>query len=201
MTVGRCRACKDRDAPVTSLAAAFLQRTDGPVATRRGGRHGCLMPNLPGAAPGIERGGSLRSRPQALARHGCSDGHGATETQPATCGIVGMSTGREIPCPPPPMSDGHLWHGPGPGRIRVQDPFRGAARNAMLANALEGDSGRENRNAFPNTGDRDGSTDRLHGPAIGGTGTSRGRDWRRTPRPRELSFVQIVQSIIERGIE
>ena len=83
--------------------------------------------------------------------------------------------------PPPPMSDGHLRYGPGPGRIRVQDPFRGAARNAMLANALDGDSGLENRNAFPNTGDRDGSTDRLHGPAIGGTSTSRGRDWRRTP--------------------
>ncbi len=79
--------------------------------------------------------------------------------------------------PPPPMSDGHLWHGPGPGRIRVQDPFRGAARNAMLANAIDGDSGRENRNAFPNTGDREGSTDRLHGPAIEGTSTSRGRDW------------------------
>ena len=41
---------QDRDAPVPSLAAAFLQRTDGPVATRRGGRHGCLMPNLPDAA-------------------------------------------------------------------------------------------------------------------------------------------------------
>ena len=55
---------------------------------------GVHIPTLPDAARGIERGGSLRSRPHAPARHRRSGGRSATARRRATCGTVGVPIGK-----------------------------------------------------------------------------------------------------------
>ena len=52
----------------------------------------------PDAVPGIERGGSLRSRPQAPARHRRSRDRAATTRRPATCGSAGVHIAPASPC-------------------------------------------------------------------------------------------------------
>ncbi len=92
---------QDRDAPVQSRFDAFLPRTDRPERPAAGDGKGMPLPITPDATPGVQTG-SLRSQPQAPARHSRSNGCGATETQPPRCGIVGVSPGREVSCPPTP---------------------------------------------------------------------------------------------------
>ena len=47
---------------------------------------------------GIQRGGSLRSRPQAPKRHRHSGGRGATAKQPSTYGTAGAHIATVVPC-------------------------------------------------------------------------------------------------------
>ena len=61
---------------------------------------GLSMSILPDGTPGIERGGLLRSRPQALARHGRARVDVATEGLAATWGIAGVSAEGAFSCPP-----------------------------------------------------------------------------------------------------
>ena len=67
-------------------------------ATSRRRVDGRAHPTLPDAVPGIERGGSLRSRPQAPERHRRSGGRGATAKQPATYGTAGAHIAMTVPC-------------------------------------------------------------------------------------------------------
>ena len=72
-------------ATATRGSTAFLPRINGPERSpsRRVG-WACTIPTLPDAAPGIERGGSLRSRPPAPARHRRSGGRDPTARRPTT---------------------------------------------------------------------------------------------------------------------
>ena len=83
---------------------AFPHGIAGPGATSRRRVDGRAHPTLPDAVPGIERGGSLRSRPQAPERRRRSCGRGATAKPPATCGIGGAHIGMAMPCTSTPMS-------------------------------------------------------------------------------------------------
>ena len=73
-------------------------------ATSRRRVDGRAHPTLPDAVPGIEKGGSLRSRPQAPERHRRSGGRGATAKQPATCGTPGAHMEAAFSCTCMPMS-------------------------------------------------------------------------------------------------
>ena len=63
---------------------------------------GVPMSALPDAVPGIPKGRSLRSRPQAPARHRRSGDCVATGRRPATCETADVPIGRAFSCPPTP---------------------------------------------------------------------------------------------------
>ena len=79
--------CRESGCPHRACPLAFLQRTAGPVATRRGGWDGMHIPTSADATTGIEKGGSLRSRPPFPARHRRPGGRGATASRTTTCAI------------------------------------------------------------------------------------------------------------------
>ena len=81
-------------APQRPSRMGYLDRSD---PLRRVG-WGVHIRTLPDAVLGIQRGGSLRSRPQAPERHRRSGDRGATAKQPATYGTAGAHIATAVPC-------------------------------------------------------------------------------------------------------
>ena len=81
-------------APQRPSRMGYLDRSD---PLRRVG-WGVHIRTLPDAVLGIQRGGSLRSRPQAPERHRRSGDRGATAKQPATYGTAGAHIATVVPC-------------------------------------------------------------------------------------------------------
>ena len=79
-------ACRESGCPRRARPPAFLQRTAGSVATRRGGLGGSAHPNLRRCHNG-HRKRSLRARPPCPARHRRPGGRGATASRTTTCAI------------------------------------------------------------------------------------------------------------------
>ena len=90
MARGTAQAAKSGTRP-SQVTDGLPARDCWTGATSRRRVDGRAHPTLPDAVPGIERGGSLRSRPQAPERHRRSGGRGATAKQPATCTCTSMS--------------------------------------------------------------------------------------------------------------
>ena len=89
--------CRESGCPHRACPLAFLQRTAGPVATRRGGWDGMHIPTSADATTGIEKGGSLRPRPPFPARHRHPGGRGTTAIRPTTCVATAVHVRTAIP--------------------------------------------------------------------------------------------------------
>ncbi len=94
----------------------------GPIDRRspEGGWDGSAHPNPPRATLGTEIGGSLRSRPQVLARHRDPGDRSTTARPPATCGIGGVPIRNAFPRTSTPVSHVTLWIGIGRVENRLQ---------------------------------------------------------------------------------
>ena len=86
------------DAPVLGTQKAFPHGIPGRSDPLRRVGWGVHIRTLPDAVLGIQRGGSLRSRPQAPERHRRSGDRGATAKQPATYGTAGAHIATVVPC-------------------------------------------------------------------------------------------------------
>ena len=102
---GRCRP---------RWATAFLHRTDGAGATRRGGRHGLAHAEPTRCRSRHPKGpGRSRPRPGDPDRQRRSGGRGTTPSRPATCGALNPHAHAAFPCTSTPMSFSHLRIGNG----------------------------------------------------------------------------------------
>ena len=109
---GSSPACRESRCPHRERPLAFLQRTAGPVATRRGGWDEVHIPTPLDATPGIEKGGSLRTRPSSPARHSRPGGRGVTTSRTTTCVADDMHVRTPIPRTWGALSHVRLRRGP-----------------------------------------------------------------------------------------
>ena len=114
-----CTGAGDRQWAFPALTSVFTARhqdglparTDGPERPPREGGLEVHIPTLPDATPGIEEGGSLRSRPPVLARRSRPGGRDATESRTTTCAVAEVHVRIAFSCTCPSISHVRLWNG------------------------------------------------------------------------------------------
>ena len=177
--LGHRRATPGRARPGSPMA--FPQGIADPERPPSEGGMEVHIPTLADATPGIERGGSLRSRPQVPARHGRSAAGAATARRPMTCGIGSVHIRTALLCTWTPISHVHSRPAPdlagsGSGNGR---PSRSSASPRTTSKSWFGTRRFESSSA----------PEQRPGPgsSTGGTGARGIARLARMPFPREVS--------------